>query len=146
MLFSSLSVERDEDNLLCEENESVSSSHQGIDKVLQNVSSAMSQMSSSMLSMEKAMKWLADTPENHATPPKRRRKSPETSLMSDSRDSDPAKSDSKEPLARQMVTRQNGAVVSLRTHCSMKLLGTSKLTQNLLRNWQISSISNGVLR
>ena len=86
----------EEDNLLSEENESASSSHQGIDKVIANVLSARSQMISTMLSMEKAMKWLADAQEDHATPPKSTRKSPETSVRSYSRDSDPEKSDSEE--------------------------------------------------
>ena len=49
-----------------------------------------------MLSMENAMKRLAGAPEDHAIPPKRRRKPPETIAMSDSGDSDPEKSDSGE--------------------------------------------------
>ena len=82
----------EEENLLSEENsESENSSHQGTDKVLADVLSAMTQMSSIMLSMENAMKRLAGAPEDHARPPKRRRKPPETSAMSDSRDSDPEK-------------------------------------------------------
>ena len=81
-------IERDslspaeEDNLLSEENESANPWHQGTDKVLANVSSAMTQMSSTMLSMESAIKRLA--PEDHATPPKRRRQSPAPIAMSDS--------------------------------------------------------------
>ena len=78
----------EEDNLLSEENESANPSHQGTDKVLANVLSAMTQMSSTMLSMENAMKRLADAPEDHATPPKRRRQPPAPSTMSDSGDSD----------------------------------------------------------
>ena len=62
-----------DDNLLSEENESANSSPQGIDNALANVLSAMTQMTSTMLSMEKAMKRLAEEPEDHATPPKRRR-------------------------------------------------------------------------
>ena len=54
----------------------------------------MTQMSSTMLSMENAMKRLADAPEDHATPPKRRRQPPAPSTMSDSGDSDPEQSDS----------------------------------------------------
>ena len=84
----------EEENLLSEENESANSSHQGTDKVLADVLSAMTQMSSTMLSMENAMKRLAGTQEDHVTPPKRRRKPPATSAMSDSVDSDPEKSDS----------------------------------------------------
>ena len=83
----------EEENLLSEEDESANSSQQGTDKVLADVLSAMIQMSSTMLSMENAMKRLAGTPEDHATPPKRRRKPPATSAMSDSVDSDPEKSD-----------------------------------------------------
>ena len=86
----------EEENLLSEENESANSSHQGTDKVLANVLSAMTQMSSIMLSMENAMKRLAGAPEDHARPPKRGRKPPETSAMSDSGDSDPEKSASEE--------------------------------------------------
>ena len=86
----------EEENLLSEENESANSSHQGTDKVLADVLSAMTQMSSTMLSMENAMKRLAGAPEDHATPPKRRRKPPATSAMSDSGDSDSEKSDSVE--------------------------------------------------
>ena len=94
-------IERDslspaeEDNLLSEENESANPWHQGTDKVLANVSSAMTQMSSTMLSMESAIKRLA--PEDHATPPKRRRQSPAPIAMSDSWDSDLEQSDSEEP-------------------------------------------------
>ena len=84
----------DEENLLSEENESANSSHQGTDKVLADILSAMTQMSSTMLSMENAIKRLAGAPEDHA--PKRRRKPPATSAMSDSEDSDPEKSDSEE--------------------------------------------------
>ena len=54
----------------------------------------MTQMSSTMLSMENTMKHLADAPEDHATPPKRRRQPPAPSTMSDSGDSDPEQSDS----------------------------------------------------
>ena len=86
----------DEENLLSEENESANSSHQGTDKVLADVLSAMTQMSSTMLSMENAMRQLAGAPEDHATAPKRRRKPPATSAMSNSGNSDPEKSDSKE--------------------------------------------------
>ena len=49
-----------------------------------------------MRSMENAMKRLADAPEDHATPPKRRRQPPAPSAMSDSGDSDPEQSDSQE--------------------------------------------------
>ena len=86
----------EEENLLFEENESANSSHQGTDKVVADVLSAMTQMSSTMLSMENAMKRLAGAPEDHATPPKRGKKPPATSTMSDSGDSDPEKSDSEE--------------------------------------------------
>ena len=86
----------EEETLLSEENETASSSHQGTDNVLADVLSAMNQMSSTMLSMENAMKRLAGTPEDHAMPLKRRRKSPATSALSDSGDSDPEKSDSEE--------------------------------------------------
>ena len=86
----------EEENLLSEENESANSSHQGTDKVLADVLSAMTQMGSTMLSMENAMKRLAGAPEDHATPPKKRRKPPATSAMSDSEDSDPEKSDSEQ--------------------------------------------------
>ena len=86
----------EEENLLSEENESANSSHQGTDKVLADVLSAMTQMSSTMLSMENAMKRLASAPVDHATPPKRGKKPPATSAMSDSGDSDPEKSDSEE--------------------------------------------------
>ena len=81
----------EEENLLSEENESASSLHQGTD-----VLSAVTQMSSTMLSMENAMKRLAGTSEDHTMPLKRRRKSPATSALSDSGDSDPEKSDSEE--------------------------------------------------
>ena len=84
----------EEENLISEDNESANSSPQGTDNVLANVLSTMTQMSSTMLSMEKAMKRLAEEPEDHATPPKRRRKLPAASAMSDSGDSDPEKSDS----------------------------------------------------
>ena len=84
----------EEENLISEDNESANSSPQGTDNVLANVLSAMTQMSSTMLSMKKAMKRLAEEPEDHATPPKRRRKLPSASAMSDSGDSDPEKSDS----------------------------------------------------
>ena len=63
----------EEENLLSEDNETASSSHQGTDKVLADVLSATTQMSSTMLSMENAMKRLAGSPEDHATP-KRKRK------------------------------------------------------------------------
>ena len=86
----------EEDNLLSEENESPNPSPQGTDKVLANVLSAMTQMSSTMRSMENAMKRLADAPEDHATPPKRRRQHPAPSATSDSGDSDPEQSDSEE--------------------------------------------------
>ena len=49
-----------------------------------------------MLSMENSMKRLADEPEDHATPPKRRRQPPAPSAKSDSGDSDPEQSDSEE--------------------------------------------------
>ena len=42
------------------------------------------------------MKPLAGASEDHAIPPKKRRKPPATSTMSDSGDSDPEKSDSEE--------------------------------------------------
>ena len=86
----------EEENLLSEENESANPSHQGTNKVLANILSAMTQMSSTMLPMENAMKRLADAPVDHATPPKRRRQPPAPSAMSDSGDSDPEQSDSKE--------------------------------------------------
>lgn len=86
----------DEENLLSEENEKASSPHQGTDKGFADVLSAMTQTSSTMLSMENAMKRLAGAPEDHATPPKKGRKSPATNAMSDSGDSDPEKSDSEE--------------------------------------------------
>ena len=84
----------EEDNLLSEENESANPSHQDTDKVLANVLSAMTQMSSTMPSMENAMKRLADAPEDHATPLKRRRQPPAPTTTSDSGDSDPEQSDS----------------------------------------------------
>ena len=86
----------EEETLLSEDNDTANSSHQGTDKVLADVLSAMTQMSSTMLSMENAMKRLAGSPEDHATPPKRKRKPPAPSAMSDSGDSDPEKSDSEE--------------------------------------------------
>ena len=49
-----------------------------------------------MRSMENAIKRLADAPEDHATPPKKRRQPPAPSAMSDSGDSDPEHSDSQE--------------------------------------------------
>ena len=84
----------EEDNLLSEDNGSANPSHQGTDKVLANILSDMTQMSSTMLSMENAMKRLADAPEDHATPLKRRRQPPASTTMSDSGDSDPEQSDS----------------------------------------------------
>ena len=84
----------EEDNLLCEDNGSANPSHQGTGKVLANILSAMTQMSSTMLSMENEMKRLADAPEDHATPLKRRRKPPAPTTMSNSGDSDPEQSDS----------------------------------------------------
>ena len=88
--------------------------------------------SSTMLSMEKAMRRLASASEDHATPPKRRRKSPATSAMSDSRDSDPEKSDSEELNLPPDSDPPNWAALSQRMRCSMKLLKTlswmSKLT------------------
>ena len=78
----------EEDNLLSEDNGSANPLHQGTDKVLANVLSAMTQMSSTMLPMENAMKRLADAPEDHATPLKRRRH-PAPTTLSDSGDSDP---------------------------------------------------------
>ena len=86
----------EEENLLSEENESANSSHQATDKVLADVLSAMTQMSSTMLSMENTMKRLADAPEDHGTPPKRSRKPPAASTMSNSGDSDPENSYSEE--------------------------------------------------
>ena len=86
----------EKENLLSEENESANSSHQGADKVLADIVSATTQMSATIVSMENAMKRLAGAPEDHATAPKRRRKPPATSAMSDSQDSDPEKSDSEE--------------------------------------------------
>lgn len=83
------------ENLLSEENKTANSSHQGRDKVLADVLSALTQTSSTMLSMENAMKRLAGAPEDHATPPKRRSKSPATNAMSNGRNSDPERSDSK---------------------------------------------------
>ena len=83
----------EEENLLFEDNETASSSHQGTDKVLADVLSAMTQMSSTMLSMENAMKRLAGAPEDHATPPKRKRK---PHAISDSGDSDHEESDSEQ--------------------------------------------------
>ena len=62
--------------------------------MLANVLSAMTQMSSTMLPMENAMKRLADAPEYHATPLKRRRQPPAPTTMRDSGDSDPEQSDS----------------------------------------------------
>ena len=84
----------EEDNLLSEDNGSANPSHQGTDKVLANVLSAMTQMSSTMLSIENAMKRLADAPEYHATPLKRRSQPPAPTTISDSGDSDPEQSDS----------------------------------------------------
>ena len=112
----------------------VATESQGTDNVLANVLSAMTQMSSTMLSMEKAMKRFPEEPEDHATPPKRRRKPP-TSTMSDSGDSDPEKSDSE-----ALTCPPKGDPPKLQT-----LSRTSKLTQKSLRNWRISSISDGVL-
>ena len=86
----------DKENLLSEENESANSSHQGADKVLADILSGMTQMSATIVFMENAMKRLAGAPEDHATAPKRRRKPPATSAMSDSQDPDPEKSDSEE--------------------------------------------------
>ena len=86
----------DEENLVSEENESANSLHQGTDKVLADILSAMTQMSATNVSMENAMKRLAGAQEDHATAPKRRRKPPATSAMSDSQVSDPEKSDSEE--------------------------------------------------
>ena len=114
----------DEENLVSEENESANSSHQGTDKVLADILSAMTQMSATNVSMENAMKRLAGAPEDHATAPKRRRKPPATSAMSDSQVSDPEKSVPRNSISRPTATRQNWAALSQRTHCSMKLLKT----------------------
>ena len=76
------------------------------------------------------MKRLA--PEDHATAPKRRRKPPATSAMSDSQDSDPDKSDSEElnfpPTLLNEIAQD---------------FGRSKLTRKSHRNWRISSIQRG---
>lgn len=113
--------------------------------MLADVLSAMTQMSSTMLSMENAMKRLASAPEDHATPPKRRRKPPETIAMGDSRDSDPEKSDSEElNFLRKGDPPKPGSSVT--EEALLKTLSqTSKLTRKSCRNWQISSISDGVL-
>ena len=55
----------EEENLLSEEKESGSSSHQGTGKVLADVLLAMTQMSSIVLPMENAMKPLAGAQEDH---------------------------------------------------------------------------------
>ena len=107
-----LSAEEAE-NLLSEENESANSSHQGTDKLLADVLSAMTQMSSTMLSMENAMKRLAGTPEDHATSPKRRRKPPATSAMSDSVDSALRSQIPRDSVYRPTATHQNWAARQL---------------------------------
>ena len=84
----------EEENLLSEEKESGSSSHQGTGKVLADVLLAMTQMSSIVLPMENAMKPLAGAQEDH-----RNWGGENLQLvycMSDSGDSDPEKSDSEE--------------------------------------------------
>ena len=99
-----------------------------------------------MLSVENAMKRLA--PEDHATAPKRRRKPPATSAMSDSQDSDPDKSDSEE-----LNFPPNGDPPKLGSSLTEDTLldeiaqdfGRSKLTRKSHKNWRISSISDGVL-